>query len=500
MINDVKLMNGFTGFRLVNSSTQCSGRVEVQVLGVWGTMCDSCWDLSDAHILCRQLDCGFAVSTPRGGRFGKGTGPVWKDAFYCNGTELHLWHCPVIALGASQCSHDHDVSVICSGHESNLTLCNTSLSETMQPGIAEDVSVVCSGSRRIRLLNGAGLCAGREEVYYQGTWGTICDDSWDLSDANVICRQLRCGYAIEACPSARYGQGSGQIRLDDVKCSGDESELWTCPSGGWGQHNCRHKEDAGVLCSDTEKIRVVGGEDGCSGRVEVWHRGSWGTVCDDSWDMADVDVVCKQLGCGPAVSALSGAAFGEGDGPIWLEKLDCRGTESSLWHCPAKHWEDGNCHHKEDAAVNCSGDPCSHLRLRLVNGSTQCLGRVEVQVLGAWGTMCDSRWDLSDAHVLCRQLDCGFAVSAPGGGHFGRGTGPFWRDTFHCNGTEPHLWHCPVTALGVSQCFHDRDVSVICSVSSNVELLRKPINLQSLSVGQVLWGSEVSSVLDMSLI
>ena len=49
-------------------------------------------------------------------------------------------------------------------------------------------------------------------------------------------------------------------------------------------------------------------------------------------------------------------------------------------------------------------------------------GRVEVQVLGTWGTLCASRWDLSDAHVLSHHLDCGFAESIPGGGHFGRGT------------------------------------------------------------------------------
>uniref|UniRef100_A0A663M5X1 SRCR domain-containing protein n=1 Tax=Athene cunicularia TaxID=194338 RepID=A0A663M5X1_ATHCN len=104
-----------------------------------------------------------------------------------------------------------------------------------------------------------------------------------------------------------------------------------------------------------EKLRVIGGEDGCSGRVEIWHQGSWGTVCDDSWDMADANVVCRQLSCGSAVSALSEAAFGEGTGPIWLEKVHCKGTELSLWDCPAKPLFGKNCDHKEDAAVDCSG-------------------------------------------------------------------------------------------------------------------------------------------------
>ncbi|NXV93205.1 C163A protein, partial [Calonectris borealis] len=95
-----------------------------------------------------------------------------------------------------------------------------------------------------------------------------------------------------------------------------------------------------------EKIRAGGGENGCSGRAEVWHRGSWGPVCDDSWDMQDAEGACRQLGCGPAVSALDEAAFGEGTGPIWLEQAECRGTEPSLQDCWAQSGDSGACRHK----------------------------------------------------------------------------------------------------------------------------------------------------------
>jgi len=109
---------------------------------------------------------------------------------------------------------------------------------------------------------------------------------------------------------------------------------------------------------DREKIRAVGGEDGCLGRVDVWHRGCWGTVCNKSWDVQDAEVACRQLGCGPAVSALHEAAFGMGMG--WRK---CQGMESFLQDFWAWPGDDCACQHKEDTAVCCSGeqqgrDPC----------------------------------------------------------------------------------------------------------------------------------------------
>ena len=91
------------------------------------------------------------------------------------------------------------------------------------------------------------------EIYYNGAWGTVCDDDWDIKDAHVVCRELGFLFAIAAPKRARFGQGSGSIWLDNVNCTGSESSLTECGNRGWGTHNCGHSEDASVLCSQASK-------------------------------------------------------------------------------------------------------------------------------------------------------------------------------------------------------------------------------------------------------
>uniref|UniRef100_A0A3B4FI03 Soluble scavenger receptor cysteine-rich domain-containing protein SSC5D n=1 Tax=Pundamilia nyererei TaxID=303518 RepID=A0A3B4FI03_9CICH len=437
----------------LTGSIPCSGRVEIFYNNTWGTVCDDNWDINDAEVVCRELGCGTAESDAVSARFGEGSGSIWLDDVSCSGSERSLTECQHRGFGTHDCTHSKDAGVVCS-------------------------------DAQIRLVNpeksGSARCSGRVEIYHKNSWGTVCDDVWDINDAQVVCRQLGCGPALEAPRSAQFGEGTQQIWLDDVSCSGSESSLTECQHRGFGLHNCRHHEDAGVIClgeintqfnllsllSDAQ-IRLVNPDKSesarCSGRVEISYNNSWGTICDDDWDMNDAEVVCRQLGCGTALNATRSAQFGEGTRQIWLDHVECSGSERSLTECLHRRFGSHNCRHHEDAGVICSALVLTFLSLRMSNNSTRCSGRVEIYHNNSWGTVCDYGWDINDAEVVCSQLDCGPALNATQEAVFGERTGQIWLDDVSCSGTESSLTECQHGGFGKHYCGDVWYAGVICS-------------------------------------
>ena len=114
-----------------------------------------------------------------------------------------------------------------------------------------------------------------------------------------------------------------------------------------------------------------------------------------------------------------------------------------------------------------SNDTASEGSVRLVGGDTQLEGRVEVFLLGQWGTVCDYNWDLYDATVVCHELGYAIAVEAPRYAAFGAGSGPSWYYYVYCTGTERNLAGCRKNNYNFgSACSHSRDAGVVCSSES----------------------------------
>lgn len=107
------------------------------------------------------------------------------------------------------------------------------------------------GAVRLRGTNSS--YEGRVEIFINDEWGSICDDDWDLIEAQIVCHQLGFTRALEAKIGAHFGHGQDPTHLDNVGCVGYESNLLQCLHVTREKEDCLHSEDAGVICENTSE-------------------------------------------------------------------------------------------------------------------------------------------------------------------------------------------------------------------------------------------------------
>ncbi|XP_078583009.1 uncharacterized protein LOC144865860 [Branchiostoma floridae x Branchiostoma japonicum] len=342
---------------------------------------------------------------------------------------------------------------------------------TTQPGISPPVadSMGPVTGIQIRLAGGSTQLEGRVEVRNgTGQWGSVCDDNFDLQDAHVVCRQLGFGAALEVKLAGHFGEGSGNVWLDEVACNGNEKDLGDCPADSWGRSDCSHKEDVGVVCAGDAALRLVGSPVPWKGRLQIrpWGALEWGAVCNTGWTEAGAGFVCRQMGYTGGVTSSGQADIGEGSENIWLGDVTCSGEETNILSCDFS-WEPSDCDHSQDVHVICTGG----VSVRLAGSQNPSEGRVEVHPgNGDWGTVCDDGFDDRDAQVVCRQLGY-YTGSARVGGVFPEGTGNIWLDNLNCAGNESSVADCEINRWGDHDCTHKEDAGVVCAADDCAEYL-----------------------------
>ncbi|XP_054845760.1 lysyl oxidase homolog 3 isoform X1 [Eublepharis macularius] len=372
---------------------------------------------------------------------------------------------------------------------------------------------------------------GRIEIFHNQEWGTICDDDFTLANAHVLCRHLGFVAATGWTHSAKYGKGTGRIWLDNVNCGGSEKSVVECRSRGWGNSDCSHEEDAGVICKDE---RIAGFVDSnvieteqnqveelhlrpvvsqakrslpvTEGIVEVRYKNSWAQICDANWTSQNSRVICGMLGF-PAEKKVNRNFYRpvsrvrpkhrrredfRGTKRLYaqrhqlsyrLHSVSCLGNEVHISMCSFEFYRSnatGVCKGGMPAVVGCVPGPLfatgsaqkkkrqqkqqGQKHLRLKGGAKPGEGRVEVLKNNEWGTICDDRWNLLSASVVCRELGFGSAKEALTGARMGQGMGPIHMNEVQCAGSERSLWSCPYKNITQEACKHSEDAGVRCNV------------------------------------
>ncbi|XP_063781954.1 lysyl oxidase homolog 3 isoform X3 [Pseudophryne corroboree] len=374
---------------------------------------------------------------------------------------------------------------------------------------------------------------GRIEVFYNQEWGTICDDDFTMENAHILCRHLGFTEATGWTHSAKYGKGIGRIWLDNVICSGSEKSISDCSSRGWGNSDCTHEEDAGVICKDeripgyvepntieteqrqVEEIRlrpvIANAKNRLpinEGILEIKYRDAWEQVCDEGWSQKNSHVVCGMLGFpsekkfnknfyksppsqDPQKKELktSNRLYLDKQKPSFrLHSVKCAGTEVHLSLCPLEFYKvngTAGCQDGAPVVVSCTLGPVFSAQaasgqaamkkkkvtqpqheeiIRLKGGARPGEGRVEVLKNGQWGTVCDDRWDLQAASVVCRELGFGSAKEALTGARMGQGMGPIHMNEVKCSGTEKSLLECQYKNITEEDCKHTEDSAIKCNI------------------------------------
>ncbi|XP_038069165.1 lysyl oxidase homolog 2A-like [Patiria miniata] len=289
--------------------------VMIEFNGVNGTVCNDDWNVYAADVVCKQVLGSTSKSTARFPPPEGSTPNVFLDGVECRGDEAGLMDCVHGKLGQSGgCTGQDNAGVIC-------------WNPTGFQEYAFQHAV-------LRLIGGPSSTEGRVEAFIEGSWGAVCDEKWDKTNAAVLCKQLGCFDAKEASTGSKYGPGVLDIKLTDVVCDGTETDMINClftvlsPDANT---TCTNATEAGAIC-DCELTVIIGDGQTNQGilRAQLAGESEARTLCSETFDLRSADVACREAGFPGALS------FSSAEGNITGPGLEssCAGWEISLRACP----------------------------------------------------------------------------------------------------------------------------------------------------------------------
>ncbi|XP_053387312.1 neurotrypsin-like [Mercenaria mercenaria] len=280
-----------------------------------------------------------------------------------------------------------------------------------------------------------------------------------MYDAQTICNTYDASLAMYF-DTAVYGEGTGPILISQIACNAEKDNVNSCYLYAPHRPSSSHLYDLSIACTpcglpdiyngypvafngteltvtchtgfypfqikmkclnnnswsekqrctpiyvfplNISEIQLKNGRRPSEGRVEILVNGTWGTICDTNFASAEATVICKMFGLEySSFYTKAKHRSGRGNGPIYVDKLNCMGTETHINLC--SYEVSNHCTHYDDVAVVCTGYQLDITDIRLAGTNGPYHGRVELKVNGTWGTVCDdfSYLSFGAAWAICK--------------------------------------------------------------------------------------------------
>ncbi|XP_068588843.1 scavenger receptor cysteine-rich type 1 protein M160 [Cebidichthys violaceus] len=354
------------GVRLIDGPGRCAGRVEIQHEDTWRRVYANKWKDINSDVICKQLDCGKNQKSDLE-QFSQGSSEFLAYNVKCAKNAINISDCITTPI-KQQDEKAMAKAITCEEHKVVF------LSES------------CSGM--------VGIEQGNKIYWLSGS-----NTTWNQESANTVCQQMNCGNALLNTTIANADMMKS-IWNESYSCSSNKESLFDCEKIKTPPSDYAHTI-ATVTCSGNITVVL---DKGCWGNVRVCLNKTCGGVCADTWTDQKSELLCKNLGCGEVLKAITKPKKSQ----VIFKRVHSTNKTTNLNQCNFVRIDDNDkpCNHNP-AYVVCSGS----IKPRFSDSRDKCSGNVVVQYEDQWLPVCSGALqDSNTKNTICEELNCGEAV------------------------------------------------------------------------------------------